>query len=143
MYFKKAKIKNFLILGLLILSCPNCNKDSTSNRVPYVPVNLIINANDLLTIPIGATKSYPGGNDSIYVYHSDLSSFIAYDRLCTNYPNDTSAVVTDIPGGTTATCPRCKSRFELIYGSVLKGPAPTPLKQYQANMVDGRLYITN
>jgi nitrite reductase/ring-hydroxylating ferredoxin subunit len=139
---KKTKINIFLITGSLLLCCLNCKKENTQ-QIPYVSVNLILSANELLAIPIGSTKSYPGGNDSIYIYHSDLNSYEAYDRLCTYYPNDTSRIVTDIAGGTTATCPRCKSKFELIYGSVVNGPARYPLRQYQTTVLSGRLYVTN
>jgi nitrite reductase/ring-hydroxylating ferredoxin subunit len=139
---KNTKIKFFLITGSLILCCLNCKKDNTQ-PIPYISVNLTLSANELLAIPLGSTKSYAGGNDSLYIYHADISSYNAYDRLCTNYPNDTSAVVTDVPGGATATCPRCKSKFELIFGSVIQGPAKYPLKQYQTNYYGGRLYVTN
>ena len=138
----RAKIKKNLITLSLILCCLGCKKENTQ-QIPYVSVNLILSANELLAIPLGSTKTYPGGNDSLYIYHSDLSSYEAFDRLCTNYPNDTSRIVTDIVGGTTATCPRCKSKFELIYGSVINGPARFQLRQYQTTVLDGRLYVTN
>jgi nitrite reductase/ring-hydroxylating ferredoxin subunit len=139
---QNTKIKIFLITGSLILCCLNCQKDSVS-QIPYVSFNTIISANELFNIPIGSSKSFPGGNDSIYVYHADISTYYAYDRLCTYFPNDTSAIVTDIPGGATATCPHCKSKFELVDGGIIKGPARFPLKPYQATLLNGRLNIIN
>jgi nitrite reductase/ring-hydroxylating ferredoxin subunit len=142
MNFEKSKIKIFFIIGLATLIAMTCKKDN-QQVFPYVSVNLILSANELLQIPIGSTKTFPGGNDSIYIYHAEENTYNAYDRLCTYYPNDTSRIVTDFVGGTTATCPKCGSKFELIFGSVTKAPARFPLKQYQTTVLSGRLYVTN
>jgi nitrite reductase/ring-hydroxylating ferredoxin subunit len=139
---KNTKIKIFLITGSLLLCYLSCKKENTQ-QIPYVSVNLTLSANELLQIPLSSTKSYPGGNDSIYIFHADLNTYNAYDRLCTYFPNDTSRIVTDVAGGTTATCPRCGSKYELIFGSIIKGPARYPLRQYQTTVLGGRLYVTN
>ena len=141
---KKTKIKKIFIIGLVFLFSTACKKD-TSQVVPYVQVNVVLNiATDLASLGVNSAIICPlqGGYKGIIIYRAEQNEFKAYERLCTNYPNDTCAVATE-NGSILGTCPCCKSQFELVTGYVNKGPARLPLKQYQTTVEGGRLYITN
>jgi nitrite reductase/ring-hydroxylating ferredoxin subunit len=144
MNFEKSKIKKFFIIGMLILLTTTCKKD-VYQTFPYVYVDIILSIpTDLATLNVGSAMICPqqGGNKGIIIYKPAQNEFTAYDRLCTNYPNDTCAVVID-NSGFTATCPCCKSKFGLTFGSVVNGPARFSLKQYQTTVENYHLYITN
>ena len=135
-----SKIKKILIAGSLLLICVCCKKDTYQN-FPYVYVEEVLPATTLSSLTIGSAISVPGGVKGILIYQSGSYEYLAFDRLCTNYPNDTCAVV--INSGVFAVCPCCKSKFLLSDGSVLRGPAKYGLKQYSAAFDGSRLNIRN
>jgi Rieske Fe-S protein len=139
MYYEKTKIKKILIIGMAFLFSATCKKD-TPQVVPNVQVDVILNiATELSSLGINSAMICPGqvGYKGIIIYRGGQNEFNAYERLCTNFPNDTCAVTIE-NGSILGTCPCCKSQFELN-----KGPANLPLKQYQTSVEGGRLYITN
>jgi nitrite reductase/ring-hydroxylating ferredoxin subunit len=146
MHYQTTKIKNFLILFLLGLTVNTCKKD-TSQIFPDARVNIILNiSNDLASLGVGSAMICPeqdqNGCKGIIIYRAQQYSFMAFDRLCTNYPNDTCAINIE-NGGAIGTCPCCGSKFILVDGSISQGPAFYPLIQYQTTVEGGRLYITN
>ena len=141
--FSIPKIRIFLISGLLLVLGLQCKK---SDRViPNVSVHVVIDEVTLSTLGVGSSMIYAGnaGIRGIIVYRSDLYEYKAYERLCTNYPNDTCTVKLDTDG-LTAVCPCCGSEFSMPGdGAVIKSPARWPLKEYQTTYLGGRLYIDN
>jgi len=145
MLFCFSKIKKILVAGTILFLTVTCSKDSYHN-FPNVSVNITLSiATDLSSLGIGSSMicPYPGGVKGIMIYRSDVAEFAAYDRLCTNYPNDTCAIVLDTPGGVIADCPCCKSKFILTDGSVSNGPAQYALKPYNVIVDGNHLYIRN
>ena len=143
-----TKISKILLIITGITSCVACKKEPTEN-FPYAQVNVTLN---LISNPIGAGTAIVCPNSSnqgalgkgIIVFNTgnygDVN-YIAYSALCTNYPKDTSAVVIT-SSGNEAQCPKCKSLFFLLDGSVLKGPAQYPLKQYSVSTIsDGNTLV--
>lgn len=138
----KSKIKKFLFIAILIFTGLSC-KDENHQIIPYVPVNLSIDKGSLLSMGVNTSIVRDGyGFRGILVYRYDESTFKAFDRCCSNYPNDDAAVVVDNSG--TATCPVCKSTFNLFAdGMVTKGPAKYPLQQYKTYYDGTRLTVSN
>lgn len=155
MHSNISNIKITCILAMLILTNVKCEKIPAEN-FPYASVSLNVN---LLTTPIGVSTGIvcPNSNNTgalgkgILLYNVDGTSYLAYSRLCTNYPKDTAAVNfygntgQNLTSGNLVQCPKCKSIFYLTDGSVFSGPAKYPLKQYSVTVsADGNsLLIQN
>jgi Rieske Fe-S protein len=137
------KINIFLILIVLLTTVITCKSD-TVDIIPNQPFRLTLSPNEVLSIGIGtAITKETGGVRGLIIYRLSDTEFQAYDRLCTNYPADTATVVLD-KATLIATCPRCKSTFQInVYAQVNKGPAKYALKQYQTSFTGGRLEISN
>ncbi|NJO91035.1 MAG: hypothetical protein HC831_20270 [Chloroflexia bacterium] len=80
----------------------------------------------------------------IVIYRSDLDRFFAFERTCSYYPNDTSAVEIE-KGSNILYCPKCGSKYVITEDEamVLQGPANMSLKSYRTFINSNRLYITN
>ena len=145
MLFNKSKIKFFLIFALVLFVATTCKeKQESFDAIPEASFSLFMNSNDLFSIgDYSAVAIDNGGVNGLIVYKISDSEYQAFERLCTNYPADTTAVKLD---NTTmsATCPKCKSVFKIdLDGQVNKGPARYSLKQYQTSLLNGRLEIWN
>lgn len=137
-----SKIKNFLIFSVFISILISC-KTETTQVIPNVPVDVIIDKNQLLSMGAGTVILKEGGFKGLMIIKISESEYKAFDRCCTNYPND-EAAVNLISNSTTAACPICKSTFQLFAeGQVLNGPAPYALQQYRAVYDGTRLRISN
>jgi Rieske Fe-S protein len=150
MYVNLSKVTKNLIVAFSLLTLATCKKD-VYQTIPYTEVNVELNIpTDLSSLGIGSamvcpTREYDGVKGIIIYkgFDSDGNTqYMAYERLCTNYPNDTCAIVLD-KSTITATCPSCKSQFEMTMGSVTNGPARLSLKQYRTTISGSKLYITN
>lgn len=140
----KPKILFFLIFLAFASNCKDIHQ-----VVPGVPVNIILQTDtDLANLGIGNSIvcPKPGGYMGIILYRSGFSEYHAFERTCTYFPNDTSAVVAE-KGDVIAVCPKCGSTYIFTSDGALvnKGPAKFPLKQYRTNLdpYSNRLYISN
>lgn len=139
----KPKILFFLIALSLLLNC-----DDIHQVIPSVPVNISLDTNtELASLGVGNTMVSPkaGGFMGILIYRNSFSEYYAFERTCTYYPNDTSAVVAE-KGDVIAVCPTCGSTFLITADGALvnKGPARLPLKQYRTYLDrSNRLFISN
>lgn len=138
----KSKILFFFICLVFHSGC-----DDIHQVIPSVPVNISLDTNtELANLGVGSTMICPksGGYMGIILYRASLTEYYAFERTCTYYPNDTSAVVAE-KGSVIAVCPKCGSSFTLTSDGALvfEGPAKLPLKQYQTNLINSRLYIYN
>lgn len=139
----KPKIVFFLISLFVFTDCNDIHQ-----VIPSVPVNISFDTNtELANLGVGSTMISPkgGGFMGILIYRNSLSEYYAFERTCTYYPNDTSAVVAE-KGDVIAVCPKCGSTFLITAGGALvnKGPARLPLKQYRTYLDrSNRLYISN
>ena len=137
------KIQLFFLLVFLLLFT-NCKKND--NLVPYVYVNFYVS----LSYPqfssltsVGGWVYVTGGYKGIVIYRNAIDEFCAYDRACPYKPTDACERISVEANGITAIDSCCGSRFLLIDGSVVKGPAKISLKTYQTFFSGTTLQVTN
>ncbi|MFN5181651.1 MAG: hypothetical protein ACK5D5_01355 [Bacteroidota bacterium] len=134
----------FAITSFILLSC---NKDNSNNsNVPVQSVNVTIYPSDpQFATNIGVPGGWvylTGGNKGIIVYRKSNTEFMAYDRTCTYDPN-TSARLRVLTDNVTIQDTICNSKFLLLDGSVIQGPASANLKTYNCNYDGTVLNISN
>lgn len=137
---------NYLsILFFSFLLFSSCSKDKEST-VPSVPVNIRISLDNPAYSQlnsVGGSVLLEGGNRGIIVYRRGQSEFSAIERTCSYQSTDTCAYVSMDSAISTVGCQCCGSRFQLLDGAPIKGPANASLRLYQTNLVDRYLYIYN
>lgn len=119
----------FIIASLLF----SCKKDTKAGQIPNVYVNFYIYLNDpsfAVLNSVGSAVLVTGGVKGIIIYRSTFDTFTALERCSSYKPSDFCAVNIDSTG-VNAIDPCSLSKFSLIDGSVVKGPANLPLKTYQ------------
>lgn len=139
------KFGNIGLLFFLVIIFSACSKDQEST-VPSVPVNIRINLdnpgfNNLNTV--GGSVYVEGGYRGIVVYRRGIAEFMAFERTCSYQSSDSCAYVSLDSTISSVGCKCCGSRFQLLDGAPIKGPANASLRTYQTNLVDRYLYIYN
>jgi hypothetical protein len=143
----KIKKLTCLFFGMLFFLAigVGCKKDKT-DTIPTTPVNFYIEPNSTMYLQLnipGGWLYLTGGTRGILVYRITNDEFRAFDRACPNEPTNTNAYIKVESSNTTAIDSLCGSRFVLLDGSVIKGPATRGLLQYNA-VYDGQyLHIYN
>jgi Rieske Fe-S protein len=138
-------MKTFLssILFIILLFNSSCKSDNPYN-IPYVPVNFYVYPNTIDSdLGVSKFKYFSYGYRGIVIYRMGTDQFLAYDRACTFDSDNTTAIIKVDASGLFAACPVCGSRYELIDGYPIKGPAKNPLLQYQATYDGFKVYISN
>jgi len=143
----RSKIYTILLYSSFIGLFVACKSDS-QNTVPYAYVNISIDMQDPEFINlqnVGGTEMITGGynNNGIVVYRSGIDEFKAYDRTCPFNVDDDCQVKTDSTSQILVVCSCCGSKYELVYGSVVKTPAKIPLKEYRTSFNGDYLRIYN
>jgi len=148
---KSVKVMNpsyskvvFFLLALVMLGVAGCDKDD--NKVPNVPVNMVISTTDPEFNDLNAVGGWiylTGGSRGIVVYRFSIDEFMAYDRHCTYNPSDACGLVEVDQSGVIAEDACCGSKFILTDGTVAEGPAEVPLKYYQTSFDGNLLHIYN
>jgi nitrite reductase/ring-hydroxylating ferredoxin subunit len=111
-----------------------------------VPVNLRLDLDDPANFQlnsVGGSMTIIGGNRGIIVYRRGLNEFSAIERTCSYQSTDTCAYVSIDSTISTVGCHCCGSRFQLLDGAPIKGPANASLRLYQTNLINRYLYIYN
>jgi nitrite reductase/ring-hydroxylating ferredoxin subunit len=133
---------------LTIVLIYSCKKNTVENPIPNVPVNLSIN----LTMPqyaplnsIGNSVYLDGGYRGIILYRRSLTEFVSFDRACPYSPTTDGVKLEIDTSGIASYDPHCGSKFSLYDGSILKGPAASPMKPYNTDYDAGNnmVYIYN
>lgn len=131
-----------VILVMGFSSCENTNRTG----VPYAPVNfqIVVSNPDFAALQaVGGYVMITGGSRGIIIYRASPDEFRAYDRHCTFLPEEgcrTTVDNTDI----FAVCDECcNSKFLLVDGSPVDGPAALGLLQYNTSFNGNVLWITN
>jgi nitrite reductase/ring-hydroxylating ferredoxin subunit len=145
----KRIIKNIsATFGLLFLlnACGKGNSDYTSTAIPYVAINITMNANTYPSLaPVGGVAYLSNvGYRGIMLYRLSASTIMAYDQACTYDISNTSGIVYAQTNG-TALCLECNSVYNLNNGSVNTGPTTIGLTVYPTtfNPTTGVLTIKN
>lgn len=141
----KGELKFFaacLLISVLLSGC----KGYEHETIPSVKVNITIypdNVNYLSLNHIGGYVYLTGGVAGIIVYRLDQTTFMAYDRACSYDWEDTDAWICVADDGLTLVDENCGSRFNILDGSVINGPAQYPLYFYKTTYDGRRLRIYN
>ena len=135
-------------LAILLFSASffsNCSKNNPNTVIPNVYVNIVLNINEPSSFelqPIGGFIYVNGGSNGLIVYRTGLDQFNCYDRHSTYNVNDWCQVEVDAARFKLIdTC--SSSEFSIFDGSVIKGPATIPLKQYPTTFDGTYISITN
>lgn len=137
-----------ILAMIFLLPVSGCKKNTDYGDIPFVTVSITLP----LSLPeysalnaIGNYVDITGGYKGIIVYRKSLDQFAAYERACPYDPNEPNALITVDSSGVICVDHHCGSKFNIMDGSVLNGPATRPLKQYYTDYDSGSLtlYIHN
>jgi len=136
----KTRFFKIISFSLLILMLPiSCDKNK-KNIIPYVTVDFTI---DILSTfyteltSVGGWVNVTGGYKGILIYRLSMDEFLAFDRCCSYNPQDPCEIIEMEESGLTMIDSCCGSRFLILDGSPIEGPATRMLRQYRT-MYDGR-----
>lgn len=136
----------FILSSLVFLMTNAGCRKKQEEQVPLVSVNFTIYTTDPLYTNLQANGGhiyYSAGSRGIIIYRKEVDEFKAYDRHCTYNVTSSCGIVRVDASGITATDSCCGSSFSLPDGSVVKGPATSPLKQYRCELDGNRITVSN
>jgi Rieske Fe-S protein len=123
-----------------------CKKEKNEYDIPDVYVDVYIYTSDPRYSSLNAVGGWAyvsAGYKGIIVYRNGPDTFSAFERACTFDPNKPCEIVSVEPNGLTGKDDCCGSRFQIIDGTVLEGPAFRPLKRYNTFWDGNALRIYN
>lgn len=129
----------------LILSSNSCEK-GTASGIPYVPVNYQLTVSNPEFSPLLAVGGWlyiGGGSRGIIIYRASPDEFRAFDRHCTFQVNDNCRVDMESTDVTALDEECCESKFLIIDGAPIDGPANIGLHQYNTSFDGNTLLIFN
>ena len=135
------------ILLLLIISgilFHACKKDESADVAQnYVDFTLYINEPSNVALnAVGGWVYVNAGTKGIIIYRRSQVEFTALERNCTYDPNAACSIV-EVLSGISSIDSCCNSRFSIYDGSVINGPATTPLYQYNTTFDGVALRVFN
>lgn len=134
-----------LILIVSFFIYAGCRKKE-KEQVPYVRVNFSIYLTDPLYVNLQANGGhiyYSAGSRGVIIYRRSNDEFKAYERHCPYNVTSPCGTVSVEASGLTATDTCCGSVFSITDGTVIKGPATSPLKQYRVYLDGNRIDVSN
>ncbi|MFZ4796029.1 MAG: hypothetical protein ACOYMA_00955 [Bacteroidia bacterium] len=149
------RINLFFIIGMILLASCEKDKSATQNTDFFPPVNFDINVN--LVLPDAAPLQVQGG----YMYrdgqavgykgiiiYNNFDEFIAFDRACPYKVDSACSRIYMADNNSKFQCGSdknrcCASEFFLSTGTVSKGPADRPLRQYFVTRSGDYLRVTS
>lgn len=141
-----ASLGKSLLLALAIaLGLCACKRDEVGG-VPPVSVYFEINVDLPAYQDLAATGGWlylTGGSMGLIVYRKSPTEFVALDRHCTYQPNEMCRVFVDESEVLAMDTLCCGSRFLIMDGSVVEGPAAINLRQYNTSFNGTILRIYN
>lgn len=154
--FTTMSKKNLVVLAAFacFLSCDKNNTVQNTDFFPPVLVDFYVN----LSLPDAAALQFNGG----YIYRTGVGyrgiiiynmfdNYTAFDRTCPYKVDSACSYVSVDSSATKMRCGQykptfvkcCDSEFNMTDGSVHKGPASRPLKQYYVSVATGQLHVTS
>ncbi len=137
-------MKRALSILLLLLIISGC-RDRRNTLVPYVPVNITIDTGlpsfFPLTVPSGWVY-ITGGSRGIIIYRKSQSEFVAIERHST-YEVEKQCAVNVLSDGIILDDPCSDSQWLIMDGTIVNGPANSPLLLYQTSYNPPYLSISN
>lgn len=140
-------IRSFIGFSMLsvLLTFSACDRSNRSG-IPYVPVNYQLTVSNPEFAPllaVGGFVTIAGGSKGIIIYRFSPEEFRAYDRHCTYLVDDNCRVTMDNTDITAVDTECCDSKFLIIDGAPIAGPAAIGLQQYNTNFDGNTLFIFN
>ena len=136
-----------------LLSGVSCKKKAKAvqDNIAYQTVNLTLYPNDPLYFEltkVGGWVYYRGGVNGIIIYRKAQNSaadFVALERTSTQLPDNPDALVKVQSDNFTLKDTISGSKWQIIDGAVMSGPAQLPLRLYSTlyDSGSGALYIRN
>jgi Rieske Fe-S protein len=121
---------------------PSTAPSSTATKGGRRPANKRERATVTGTV-LGAAREIPVGGGMIFttarvvVTQPARGQYRAFSAVCTHV----GCILNQVTGG-TINCPCHGSRFTITGGTVVAGPAPSPLPKKQVKIVDGMVVLT-
>lgn len=140
------KIAVIFLIIILSFSVEGCFKDQVHETIPNVAVDVYIDINSTIYLQLNTVGGWlylTGGYKGILVYRLSETDFVAFDRTCPYDPYVPESRLEMDLGNLTVQDTVCHSKFVIIDGSVLEGPATLPMKQYRTNFDGIMLHIYN
>jgi len=142
------KINNiiFPLVLTLILIAGSCDKQTAHETIPNVAVDIYIDVNSTLYVQlntIGGWLYLTGGYKGVLVYRISEDEFVAYDRTCPYDPYVIESRLEMDMGNLIVVDTVCKSKFVILDGSIIEGPATVPMKRYRTTYDGSILHIYN
>jgi len=135
-----------LVFFTLFYSCKKKSTNASENPIPSVPVNLTVYPNDPLNFKLQAIGGWiyiNGGINGIILYHKSQQEFIAIERTSSYLPDNPSAKVVVMSDNFTCRDTISDSRWQIIDGTVTKGPSQWGLRLYGTTFDGNVLKIKN
>lgn len=133
-------MKYLFFVALTFIMYSSCNEIDSEIPDAWVGLELKLEQYNELTVP-GNSVYFPNqGFGGVIVYCETEGSYYAFDAACTNEINPSCRVAND---GAVGKCSCCESEYIFIGGTVLKGPAAAPLKQYNTSFSGNTIRVYN
>lgn len=133
-----------LVLGVFLLS-GSCQRTNPSG-IPFVPVNYQLTVSNPEFAPLLAVGGWlyiGGGSRGIIIYRATPNQFNAFDRHCTFQIDNNCRVKVDNTDITAHDEECCDSKFLLVDGAPIDGPANLGLHQYNTSFDGNVLTVFN
>jgi hypothetical protein len=146
------EMRKALLLIITIFTLAACHKkkqptqQAANNPVPSIPVSITLYPNDPLNFKIqaiGGWMYYSGGINGIIIYRKSEQEFIALERTSSYLPNNAAAKVKVQPDNFTCKDTISGSKWQIIDGTVVNGPATWSLRLYGTTFDGNVLKIVN
>ncbi len=120
-------------LACCLLLIQACKKDERESSVASEPVDFYLYLNEPANVDlnaIGGWKYLNAGTKGIIIYRVSTDDFTALERNCPYDPDKNCSLieVTSVP---IAVDSCCGSKFSIVDGALINGPASQPMYRYQ------------
>lgn len=121
-------------------------QNQADHPVPSVPVDLLIYTNDPLNFKlqgIGGWMYFNGGVNGLIIYRKSQQEFVALERTSSALPDNAAAKAKVQNDGFTCLDTISGSKWQIIDGVVMQGPAAWPLRVYGTSFDGSVLRVRN
>lgn len=119
----------FIGVGIIV----SCSKDG-HNPIPYARVSFVAYPDAIDNIAIGDCRifnyAYGRGLRGVVIFRFSLTDFKIYESACPHDFTDPQAIVQKVKGEPFVVCPVCKTKYNLLDGSVVSGVSKYGLLEY-------------
>ena len=131
----------FVSISALVFGCKN-----KYEGIPNISVDIYINIQNPQYQNLSGMGSWAyieGGSKGIIVFNSDNENFLAYERHCPYDSQNSCSRVSVDETNLFAVDSCCSSKYQLLNGSAIDGPASLPLIGYNTSFDGNIIHIWN